>query len=60
MKNEKTPMKIDPESEQVEEAEVSSSPSKKTTFDHTQLPFVDFDEIPKDIDILDNVNKYFL
>ncbi len=33
---------------------------KKSSFEYTELPFVEFNEIPKDIDILDNVSKIFL
>ena len=32
---------------------------KKEGFDYTKLPFLEFEEIPKDLDILDNVFKYF-
>lgn len=49
-------------------AEMDSSPaeaeaaavdqSSTTTFDFAKLPFVEFNEIPKDIDILDNILQY--
>ena len=46
----------DQEDEEAKDFEPSNSPKKLfNSFDYTQLPFLDFDEIPKDIDILDNV-----
>lgn len=34
-----------------------SDNNNNNTFDYTQLPFLNHDDIPKDIDILDNVSK---
>ena len=30
------------------------------SFDYTQLPLIDFNQIPKDMDILDNVKLIFI
>lgn len=36
---------------------IESSDNNNNTFDFTQLPFLNHEDIPKDIDILDNVSK---
>ena len=46
--------------ETLEETNTGATTIKKEGFDYTKLPFLEFEEIPKDLDILDNVFEVFL